>query len=214
MKINIKYQHVAQFQTSHTINRKEKEIWIVLHGYGQLAAFFLRKFEPLFREDRLIIAPEATNYGYLEGYSGKVGANWMTSHEREIAISNNHEYLNTLLESILEKYQSRPLIKVLGFSQGAATATRWVGQLTFPINTLVLWGGGFAHDLNLNDIGQKLKDTFTHIAVGSSDEFMTPEALKNQEELIKKLEVTVKMHTYPGGHELYLPLLREIFEEK
>jgi len=214
MKIQIKYQHTSIVQTSHTINRQEKEIWIVFHGYGQLAHFFLRKFQPLFREDRLIVAPEATNYSYLEGYSGRIGANWMTSHEREIAITNNHQYLNTLLESLLEKYQSRPKIKVLGFSQGAATATRWVGQLSFPIHTLVLWGGGFAHDLSVKEMGQKLKETETHIANGSSDGFMTPEVLKKQEALIQNLNVAVKKHTYPGGHELYFPLLGEIFQDK
>jgi hypothetical protein len=101
MKYTFKYQHTANYRTSHVVNRNEKEILIALHGYGQLSEYFLRKLQPIFREDRLIIVPEATNYAYLEGFSGRVGANWMTRHERESAIENNNNYLNGLLENIL-----------------------------------------------------------------------------------------------------------------
>jgi hypothetical protein len=105
MKYTFKYQHTAHYRTSHVVNRNEKEILIALHGYGQLSEYFLRKLHPIFREERLIVVPEATNYAYLEGFSGRVGANWMTRHERESAIDNNHHYLNGLLENILLKYK-------------------------------------------------------------------------------------------------------------
>jgi hypothetical protein len=58
MKSSIRYQHIAHYSTSHVINRDEKEIIIALHGYGQLAEFFIKKFEPLYREDRLIVVPK------------------------------------------------------------------------------------------------------------------------------------------------------------
>jgi hypothetical protein len=50
MKSTIRYEHIAHFRTSHEIHGTEKEILIALHGYGQLAEFFLKKFEPLFNE--------------------------------------------------------------------------------------------------------------------------------------------------------------------
>lgn len=212
MKSSIRYQHIAHYSTSHVINRDEKEIIIVLHGYGQLSEFFIKKFEPLYREDRLIVVPEATNYAYAKGFSGKVGANWMTHHERESAIENNHNYLNTLLNSLLIKYPYRPIVKILGFSQGAATATRWVSQLSSPVNTLVLRAGGFAHDLDLGQIGEKLKHTEVLFVTGDSDELITPESISKQNELISMLSCEVKRLQFNGGHELDQTLLKKIFD--
>jgi predicted esterase len=213
MKSSIRYQHIAHYRTSHVINRDEKEIIIALHGYGQLSEFFIKKFEPLYREDRLIVVPEATNYAYAKGFSGKVGANWMTRHEREAAIENNHNYLNTLLNTLLIKYTIKPTIKILGFSQGAATATRWVSQLNTPVESLVLWAGGFAHDLVLEEIGEKLKHTEVMFVTGDSDELITPESISKQDELISKLSFKVKKLQFRGGHELDLPLLKKIFDQ-
>lgn len=128
MKKSINFQFQAQYSFSHEPSFQEKEIWLVVHGYGQLAEFFLRKFQGFDSPDRLFVAPEGTNYGYLNGFSGRVGANWMTKHEREIAIQNNHNYLDLLIGNLLSQYKERPKINVLGFSQGAATATRWASR--------------------------------------------------------------------------------------
>lgn len=207
MKYQIKYTHTAQYYFSHSLTGKEKEIWFLFHGYGQLAEFFLKKFKSLFSEERLFVVPEATNYGYLQGFNGRVGANWMTKHERELAIHNNHQYLNGLLDNISEEYDELPKVNVLGFSQGAATASRWLGQLSIPISKLVLWGGGFAADLNIDKMGDKLKETSVAIVLGDQDKFITSESIQKQEELISVLKIQVEKYSYPGGHELHLPTL-------
>ena len=212
MKYTFKYQHTAHFRTSHVVNRNEKEILIVLHGYGQLSEFFLRKLQPIFSEERLIVVPEATNYSYLEGFSGRVGANWMTSHERESAIENNHIYLNGLIENILIKYRHKPIIKVLGFSQGAATATRWVSQLPMAVDSLILWSGGFAHDLNFEKTGEKLKQTEVSIVMGDSDNLITPDSIQKQNEFLSLLPFKIKKHQFEGVHDINIQLLQKILE--
>lgn len=210
MKGSFKFTYNAHYRISHVVNREENEIIFAFHGYGQLAEFFLRKLNPLFSKERLIVVPEATNYAYLEGFSGRVGANWMTSHERETAIENNHVYLNELFRYFLIKYQTPPKVKVLGFSQGAATATRWVSQLEEKIETLILWGGGFAHDLILKDTKNALEQTKTYIVLGTKDEFITPGSIQKQEEIISNLKLNVEKRFYEGGHDLNLPLLKEL----
>lgn len=212
MKLQITYEHTAQYHLSHSLTGKEKEIWILFHGYGQLAEFFLRKFNSLFSEERIFVAPEATNYGYLQGFQGRVGANWMTKHERELAIENNHQYLNKLLDYILAEYDEIPKVNVLGFSQGAATASRWVGQVNARISKLVLWGGGFAHDLNIDKLGDKFKNTSVFIVLGEQDEFITKESIQKQDELISVLDIQVRKYEYPGGHDLHLPTLEKLIE--
>jgi predicted esterase len=192
------------------VNRQEKEIIFALHGYGQLSEFFLRKFSPLFREDRIFVVPEATNYAYLEGFSGRVGANWMTRHEREAAIVNNNHFLNAVLESLWIKYSDKPKLKVLGFSQGAATATRWVSQLSIPVDSLILWGGGFAHDLEPAKANEKLKGSHCYLAIGDQDAFITAESLQKQDQLVKELGIKAQKVQYKGGHEIDVELLERI----
>lgn len=211
MKASVTYRHRGHYSMSHLPNRDEKEILIAFHGYGQLAEYFLKKFEPLFREDRLVVVPEATNYAYQQGFSGRVGAIWMTSHERESAIENNNHYLNEILESVLIKYKQKPVVKVIGFSQGAATASRWVSQLSFKVDTLVLWSGGFAHDLDVSRAAQNLKDTKVVVVLGDSDPMITSESIQKQNEFIASLPFEVERLEFKGGHDINLPLLKSIF---
>lgn len=213
MKSTIRYEHTASYRTSHVVKRDEREILIALHGYGQLSEFFMAKLQPIFRDDRLVVVPEATNYSYLKGFSGRVGANWMTSHEREMAIANNHRLLNAILDSLMLKYAKLPKISVLGFSQGAATASRWVSQLKVPVDRLILWSGGFAHDLVFESFGQQVQSAEVVMVWGSKDEMLTPEAIQKQDELIDKLPVKVKKLQFEGGHELEKSTLLSLFSD-
>jgi predicted esterase len=191
---------------------KETELWLVLHGYGQLATYFLRKFRHLIAPDRLIVAPEGLNRFYQEGYSGRVGANWMTSHERENDIANCQRYLDEVVNDCLEQIGPAPHIHVLGFSQGAATASRWVAHTSHPVTSLTLWGGGLAHDLDLDTFRKKISATNIVLVLGRQDTFMTPSKIQEQEALWKHLQ---PMHTstiqYEGGHELMPHVLTDIF---
>lgn len=212
MKKSINFQYQAQYSVSHEPTFQEREIWLVLHGYGQLAEFFLRKFQGFDSDDTLFVAPEGTNYSYLNGFSGRVGANWMTKHEREIAIQNNHIYLDLLMESLRSLYKEIPKVNVLGFSQGAATATRWASRWAGEVNKLVLWAGGFAQDMVLEDARDNFLHTEFTLVLGDRDEFVTPESVEVQEELIRKLGKDVKKLTFAGGHEIDIEMLSVIFD--
>ncbi|MBC6366386.1 alpha/beta hydrolase [Algoriphagus sp. AK58] len=214
MKKSIQFPYEAHYSVSHEPSGKEHELWLVFHGYGQLAEFFIRKFLPFDSEERLIVAPEGTNYNYLKEFQGRVGANWMTKHEREVAISNNHRYLNLLMEQILEKYDPKPKLHLLGFSQGAATSTRWASQWKGQIETLVLWAGGFAHDLSLDLGREKFEHTKLILAFGDQDELIKEEHRKQQEEMVRALGKPLTVLTFTGGHELEAKLLEKIINHE
>lgn len=210
IKHTLSFQTIGHYHVSHNVTGNEKSIWILLHGYGQLASFFLKKFSSYFKEEVLFIAPEANNHAYLQGFSGRVGANWMTKHERESAIASNNNFLNDILHDILGQFESKPNIHVLGFSQGAATASRWVVQCPFEIQSLVLWSGGFAHDLDLKKAQRRLNDLRVKVVLGDSDEFLTKEGLQKQEELIQLFPGKVELFRFKGGHEIDQSVLAEI----
>ena len=214
MKRSIQFSYEAPYFLSHDPNGREHEIWLVLHGYGQLAEFFIRKFLPLDNEHRLIVAPEGTNHSYLRDFKGRVGANWMTSYNRETAIANNHSYLNGIMESLLNNYSSLPRIHLLGFSQGAATGTRWASQWSGRLESLVLWGGGFAHDLQLNLAKEKFANTEVLLVHGAQDELISEESKVRQEELLLGLGKPLNVMTFDGGHEINPSLLEKIINQR
>lgn len=214
MKHSIRFEYESHFFLSHDPTFKETEIWLVVHGYGQLAEFFVRKFKSFYSPERLFIAPEGTNYNYLEGFQGRVGANWMTKHERETAIANNHRLLDKLIGSFIEHYEEKPKVKVLGFSQGAATSTRWASNWTGKIDTLVLWSGGFANDLNIEAANEAFAKTEIILVLGEKDDLITPESIQMQEELIQNLGRKVERLTFDGGHELDAEVLEKIINTK
>lgn len=214
MKQAIRFDYEAHYHLSQEPTFGEQELWLVMHGYGQLAEFFVRKFKPFFSPERLFVAPEGTNYNYLEGFQGRVGANWMTKHERETAIANNHRMLDSLMGALLGNYAEKPRIRVLGFSQGAATASRWASHWEGKIATLVLWAGGFALDLNLEEAREAFADTELVLALGDTDDLISPDQVQQQKALVSSLERDVVSLSYPGGHELDPALLEKIINRK
>ena len=188
-----------------------QQVWFVCHGYGQLARYFLQHFESLNDGRRLIVAPEGLSRFYLQGFSDRVGASWMTREDRLHEIADYVNFLNAVYGQIVEKI-SLENVKVfaLGFSQGTATVCRWVSHGTAKIDHLVLWAGLMPPDLDLKThqkIFQKLDLTFV---VGSHDEFAKPEQLADQEKRLHEHGISYRRVSFDGGHELNQKILEEL----
>ena len=82
MKHNIKVEKTATYYSSGNI-KTAKTIWFVLHGYGMLAEYFIKKFDSIVNNDNCVIAPEGLSKFYTKGFYGRVGASWMTKENRE-----------------------------------------------------------------------------------------------------------------------------------
>jgi len=91
-EITLKTERTARIALLGRPGPEVRHLWLVLHGYRQLAPYFLRKFAPLARPDTLIAAPEGLSRFYLEGYYGKVGASWMTREARLDEIADQISY--------------------------------------------------------------------------------------------------------------------------
>ena len=150
-----------------------REIWYVLHGYGQLAAPFLEDLRAIDDGTRLIVAPEALSRFY-EGdvqarlhREARVGASWMTREDLESEIADYIAYLDTVHESMLAPFRGAgqlPTVTVLGFSQGGATAARWVASGRVNAARLVVWGSQFPPELDLADPAAQLRRAETVLA--------------------------------------------------
>lgn len=128
-------------------NEPIKQVIYVLHGYGQLVSFFKRKFSSYQLPNTLFVFPEGMHRFYLQGSSGRVGASWMTKEWRENDIIENNQALSTLQNHIQQLYNPEKTI-VLGFSQGGATAARWVTSTNIKCDHFIAWGSVFPPDLS------------------------------------------------------------------
>jgi hypothetical protein len=86
MQHQLNFQLKARYHKLGEVNASTKQIWWVLHGYGQLSQFFIQKFEVLAKQNICVIAPEGLSKFYLSGNSGRVGASWMTRENRQMDI--------------------------------------------------------------------------------------------------------------------------------
>ena len=157
---SIRVRRTARYYTLGPTHGFPRELWIVLHGYGQLARRFLSAFERLDDGSRLVVAPEALSRFYLDPSSERrqhetprVGATWMTREDRLAEIEDYIAYLEQLTMELRHHLAGAgPRIVVLGFSQGTATVCRWLAASELRADQIVLWAGGIPPELDVADV--------------------------------------------------------------
>jgi len=182
--------------------KNQHTIWLVFHGYGQLSKYFIQKFEFLDPEENLIVAPEGLHRFYLEGFRGRVGASWMTKEDRLHDISDSNSMLDVLLSEIQGQFENQPKLRIIAFSQGVATASRWVLNSNVQTSQMILWGGVFPPDFDCDAHGQKLVDLDLKVVVGVDDEFYQNERQQALHEALDQGEIPYELHVVTGKHDI------------
>ena len=180
----------------------------VLHGYGQLPQYFIRKFQSAVEAGWRVIAPEGAHRFYLQGTEGRVGASWMTKEARLDDIADQMVYLDRLRDHVEEEGAVGPSV-LLGFSQGASTALRWAA---LGRRGAASWDGLIAHsgvippDLHTMD-GDLSAGPALDLIVGDCDPY-----LDNPSARFRTAEAAwadaggqserIRLHTFQGGHDV------------
>lgn len=181
------------------------DLWIILHGYGQLAAELLASAAPLAGEGRLVVAPEALSRFYAAQAAGgsharaDIGASWMTREDREHEIEDYIDYLDALLSRVMAPLDPAPRVHVLGFSQGVATAVRWVAAGGVRPARLVLWGS--VPPTDLRDTGW-MTGLDVRLVHGTRDRLITPDAIEVALARLRREGAQVTVQRFEGGHRL------------
>lgn len=212
MEFHLPVTQQARYFTSGPLSDEVEEVWIVLHGYGQLAEFFLKKFQPLFDPKRLFIAPEATHRYYLSGYTGRVGASWMTREDRDTDIANYITFL-TSLRTHLEGELGEVRWNVMGFSQGAATAVRWVTASEFSAERLVLWAGSFPPDIDLDRGRERFEEMELQVVVGENDEFFDEGRVQSARQWLDDRNISYAFSRFEGKHDIPKAALLRLYSQ-
>lgn len=185
-------------------------LWIVCHGYSQRADYFLRHFQVLDTGKNVIVAPEGLSRFYREGFTGHVGASWMTSYNREAEIQDYIAYLNQLLETLKPQFPANLKINVLGFSQGGATVCRWLASSPIAFDRLILWAAAFPEDMNFEVALPALARTNVVLVSGTEDDLLPKEMPQKQYDLLRSYGITPQLVSFEGGHKLDSDILRQL----
>lgn len=207
---HIPVTRTARYYTLGELNDNTKDIWIFIHGHRSLAKDFILIFEELAKGGSLLFAPEGLMRLYIKGDFGDVGASWMTKEDRESDIKDYVNYLDRLFSDEIEpKAKSHNLkINTLGFSQGAATLSRWLALGKARVDKAVFWTGSVAHDVDFST-ASNLKHTEIHQVFASNDPYFDNDFVKQQQELLTKAGINPKIFTFKGGHEVNAELLKK-----
>jgi predicted esterase len=212
--ITIPFQ--ARYYKSSNIDANTTQIWFVLHGYGQLAQYFIRKFNVLEQKNICVIAPEGLSRFYLEELqtsgrkNNRVGATWMTKENRLTDISNYLTFLDAIFEQ--EVGSAKIPVTIFGFSQGSATASRWILSKKIHFDRLILWAGVFPPDLDFTLGSEVLNGKRVQLVYGTKDKFLNESRIDEMNELIGKVNVPVAKISFDGGHDLHETTLLQISE--
>lgn len=179
----------------------ETRVLVVLHGWGQSAPAFIRKFRGLRGRDVMVIAPQALFQFYLDMESRKVGFGWLTSFDRKRGIADGIGLVDAVLSTV-EREHGLPALRpfLLGFSQGVSVAFRYGLYGARPVAGVVACGGDLPPDVE-----EKLPGTapFPVMLVhGLQDNIVPPSKAESAERALRANSFPLTTDYFDGGHEV------------
>jgi len=203
----------AHYYTLGEPGKHIRQLWLVCHGYGQLASTFIYKFEEIMDEETLVIAPEGLSRFYWKGLTGDVVASWMTKHDRLEEIADYSNYLQTLYNQFVPQLSENVQINLLGFSQGVATQCRWILNKKPNFHNLILWAGLLPEDLDYRPLEAYFASKQLYFVYGTADPLVKDEYLQWQADFAKAQKLTYQLLTYDGKHTVDRSTLRKLAEQ-
>lgn len=212
----IKVERTAVYHTLGTLGPDTRYIWLLLHGYGQTAEDFLERFRELDDGSHFLIAPEGLSRFYWEGFRGKPVASWMTRLHRDSEIADYIGYLDQLWTEIFSGYNGSARRMLLGFSQGVATASRWLhGGSGGRIDQFFALAGEIAREIDLDAADSPLRSTRISYLYGNADPFLEHAAVQLYQERLRTSGLEIDWRVFEGKHgvnQACLAAIRELMD--
>lgn len=208
-------QRTARYCTLGASPGAAHHLWIGLHGYAMLAKSFARLLAPLADEGaNLVVAPEALSRFYLEtertGKHGDlIGATWVTREDRERDLDDSLRYLDQLAQALTAQLRPEVDRNILGFSQGAVMAARWVAAGSIVPHHLVLWGIVPPEEV-VPALAERMANREVTLVAGERDPFAPVGSLEHLAATLARHGVRARAERFDGGHSLSKDLLRRL----
>ena len=213
-------QRTARYVLLGAEPARASRIWFALHGYGMLAARFAQPFQDIVPDDTCVVVPEALSRFYLElpkadgSHMQRIGATWLTRESRETEIVDAHHWLDLVHDEVVAESTAAqpraPLVAVLGFSQGVATAMRWIASGQVAPKQFVVWAGALATDVDRGAFSAKMNDAEMVLVTGTQDPYVTTETKAAVAKVVTAISPRHRVLEFEGAHQLHAPLLQSL----
>ena len=207
---HLRVQRTARYHMLGNASTAE-ELWVVVHGYGQLGRFFLNNFNGMESNSRCIVAPEALSRFYLDSAHSRVGATWMTREERLLEVDDHVAYLDALVAKLMEQAPQGLRVKALGFSQGVATVSRWALKGNTKLQKMILWAGSLPPELDQQTLSV-WRNIHVDLVLGDRDEYAKAGDLEAMDRRLELAGVSRQSHRFSGTHKLEPVLLERLLD--
>jgi predicted esterase len=213
----LRVSKTARYYTLGALNQDTRDVWLVCHGYAQLASRFILQFESIVTPQRAVIAPEGLHRFYLDAIDRKasdrrVGATWMTREARDADIADYVAFLDQVCAAELRHGEIR--LTALGFSQGVATVARWAALGQTNVQRLVFWGAALPPDLDWARAGPRFETADVVLVAGERDELWSSEHIREEEKRLSGHAVPFRTLYHPGGHHIHPAGLEQLIDNE
>ena len=116
-------------------------------------------------DEHFVVAPEAMNRFYANGFGGDVVASWMTSRDRLDEIDDFNGYLSNLYSKYEGQLSDECKKIVFGFSQGGTTLFRWLNGKVVACDHVLGYSCWFPEDIDLKE--SKTRQLTEYILIGT-----------------------------------------------
>ena len=168
------------------------------HGYGEHADRHLAQLTQIPGSHRWTrVAIQGLHRFYSQSRKHVV-ASWMTRQDRDLAIADNLQYVNAVLDAVKASHKTNGTLIFCGFSQGVAMAYRAATCGHHKAHGIMALAGDIPPELKVES---HLVWPEVLVGRGDNDDWYSSEKLNQDIEFLQSVNVPIKSLTFPGGHE-------------
>ena len=137
----------------------------------------------------------------------------MTKGDRLHEINDQCNWLDIIYDKYVPLMADDVQITIMGFSQGVATAFRWVQARNRPCHHLIAWAGRIPEDVDYKAIQTYIETKDIYFVYGLQDQFITEQRVSFFRTEMKELGLNVKEMTFDDKHVVNRPALKTLGEQ-
>lgn len=211
MNKSVQYSTVKTYETHGQLNADTDYVWLLFHGFGQLADSFIKDFKNL-GENHYVIALQAPSKFYVKGFT-QIGASWLTQQDLELEKENVLNYIQKVYQAEGLADRTDLKLNLLGFSQGVSVMTRFLAKYKISFHQLICWAGKFPKELQASDfnyLDQKSNQVKVLLVAGKEDPVAPPEQIKKELKRLASFFTKIETLSYTGGHKISADVISQI----
>ncbi len=173
------------------------------HGYGENGEILLKAVCEIPGTSGWHVVAIQALHPFYDRKTGTVGASWMTSQDRDLAISDNIAYVTRAIDEVGRHLALRRPTVFLGFSQGTAMAYRTAFLSIHGCDGLIALGGDTPSEVQTASVQTASAPTIPRVLIGrgASDTWYDESKLDIDVARLTGIGTTVETCVFDGGHE-------------